>query len=168
MKLHTPVMERLVAGITLGLAFVVMASIIVPDHSAADDGGDASHGVHGIHAPAPDVASSHHGGASDHAPAGHPAHAPTPSSGGSVDAHEGLRPLGSLESRGFIIDFYATSVGPRYTVCDASGEELGTLLSLEQIEQHFPELPLPGLDFSGDGLSATSTIMLAEPDVGPF
>ena len=134
MSLPSPFMERLIAGITLCIAFLVMASIIVPDPTAAHDEGFES--------------------TTDGQP---PLDVPT------TDPHEGLVSLGSLESRGYFVEFYATSVGPRYTVCDGEGAELGILLSAEQVAEHFPELPLPQVDFS-----ATSTIMLAEPEPQPW
>jgi hypothetical protein len=132
-------MERLIAGITLGIAFLVMASIIVPDPSVAHDGAEGE--VEEVE--------------------GHP-----PETGfdmPSTDPHEGLRSLGTLESNGYTVEVYATQVGTRYTVCDSDGFELGTLLTAEQVERYYPELPLPTLDFS-----ATSTIMLAEPESQPY
>ncbi|MHC5005250.1 MAG: hypothetical protein ACYTJ0_19280 [Planctomycetota bacterium] len=134
----SPTVERLIAGITLGIAFLVMASIIVPDPTEAHDGDHAATiGPDASHGEGPDLP--------------------------STDPHEGLRSLGSLDCNGYRLDVYATQVGPRYTVCDPSGDELGVLLTAEQVQAYYPELPLPELDFS-----ASSTIMMAEPESRPW
>ena len=63
----------------------------------------------------------------------------------STNAHEGLKLLGELESRQYRVKVFATAAGPRYSVVDrVNGEELGTLMTAEQIARHFgEELNLP-------------------------
>lgn len=64
----------------------------------------------------------------------------------STVAHEGLLSLGELESPQYRVKVYATTSGPRYSVLDSDGNELGTLLTSEQVAQWYGEdLPLPKL-----------------------
>ena len=117
-------MERLIAGITLGLAFLVMASIFVPERTHA--GGETGH--------------------------------ETPA--GSTDPHQGLRSLGTLEDDCYRVTIYATTHGPRFSVSDRyEGRELGALLTADQVGRYFPDLLLPGMDFS-----APMHLMLVDPD----
>ncbi|MHC4990524.1 MAG: hypothetical protein ACYTGC_06040 [Planctomycetota bacterium] len=138
------IVERTVAGITLGVAFLIMASIIVPEDSGATERG---------HAPAtgsitPDES---HAGVSD-------SHVLP-----STDPHEGLRQLGSIEGAGYLVCIFATQTGPRYSIYDAESEaELATLMTAEQVSEHFPDLPLDRLEISPPGL------MLAEPTSSPW
>jgi hypothetical protein len=123
-------MERLIAAVTLLICFLVMASIFAPGPTQA--------------------------GERD----GHDQQHLQPEQGVSTDPHAGLLSLGMLEDSCYAVHIYATSHGPRYSIYDSTdGEELGVLLSAEQVERYFPELPLSRLDFS-----ATTTLMLAEPD----
>jgi hypothetical protein len=76
----------------------------------------------------------------------------------STDPHAGLRSLGAIESAGVRVEIYATTSGPRFTVYDGrSGKALGTLLSLEQVDQAFPELMLPAK------VNGSSLLMLVDP-----
>ena len=122
-------MERVVAGVCLTIAFIVMASIISP-------GGSHAEGTDG----------PHHGAA-------HPI-------GASSNAHAGLPSLGVIEDGDYRIEIYATSEGPRYSLFELeSGEEVGTLLSLEKVTEWFPDLHLPEMNRQ-DG---TGPIMMADP-----
>ena len=79
--------------------------------------------------------------------------------GPSTDPHEGLAALGSLEDDGYRVHIYATDDGPRYSIYDIStGRELGVLLKAEQVEELFPDLPVPSMDFATSG-----PLMFAEP-----
>ena len=80
----------------------------------------------------------------------------------SVDPHEGLRSLGTLEDDRFTVNVFASDEGPLYSIYSAeTGEVIGILLTPEQVERQFPDLPLPQLDFS-----ATGPVMLADtPDL---
>ncbi|MBT8485218.1 MAG: hypothetical protein HKO59_00915 [Phycisphaerales bacterium] len=77
----------------------------------------------------------------------------------STDPHEGLRDLGTIEDNAFRVTIYATPEGPRYSVYDrTTAELLRPLLTAEEVEQEFPELPVNGMDI-GSG----SMLMLAQP-----
>ncbi len=116
-------MERIVAGVAMCIAFVVMASVF---------------------SPAPSHGELHPEGETHHEPA-------------SVDPHEDLLSLGSIEHGRFMVRMWSTTRGPRYSVYDiADGTELGVLLSLEQVDVQFPELDLGSLDHG-------TKLMLAEP-----
>ena len=61
----------------------------------------------------------------------------------SVDAHDGLTSLGELKGVRHTVKIFATPEGPRYTVLDTDGVELGTLMSMRQVIRHFgDDLPL--------------------------
>ena len=110
------VMERIVAGLALSIAFIVMASIFVPHATKADDQ--------------------------------------------SVDPHHGLTSLGSVENVRYIVDIYATQVGPRYTVTEKrSGERVAVLMDADRVQANFPDLPLPEMDMG------PTQLMLADPAV---
>jgi hypothetical protein len=126
-------MQRLIAGMCCFIAFLVMASVMAP---APSQGQDHATGE----------APSAHGG--DDAP--------------SADAHAGLVQLGSVEDRAHLIRIYQTDLGPRYSIYERDTmRELGTLLSLDQSERFFPDLPLRRL-LADDG----SALMLAAPRDG--
>lgn len=71
----------------------------------------------------------------------------SPATSISTDPHAGLRSLGSLEGGRYVIRMYATEQGARYSVYDQSGAELGVLLTPEQVQQRFEDLPLPAIEF---------------------
>lgn len=122
------VLRRVLVGLSCVLAFLVMASVITPEQTRAG-------GVQNQH-PWPGI------------PPRSVEHAAL-SARQSTDAHSGLQSLGSIEDRGMCVTIYATEVGPRYTIHDAkTGEELGTLLSLEQAQRAFPDLDLGGMEFN--------------------
>src|SRR5690606_7107464 len=147
-----PLIRRLIGSLGVIAAFLVMASVFTPDPTRAfgppvappgsaanNTGNDPDAG------PSPDN-SGHHGFANH----------------SSVDPHEGLPLLGSLENNQLIIKVYGTSVGPRYSICDAqSGDTLGELLTAEQAHLLVPELDLSTIDFSAP--TATPTLMMVEP-----
>jgi hypothetical protein len=131
MKFISPPMQRLLAGLALIGAFLVMASVFVPLDTGAEPLVPLTPFEPHIPSPQSELDGS--------AP-------PWP----SVDPHEGLRSLGSLEQGSYIVFIYATEGGPRYTVYERSNnQEIATLLSAERVQELFPELPLPSIDFSG-------------------
>ena len=61
----------------------------------------------------------------------------------SVDAHDGLSSLGEIKGLRHTVKIFATSDGPRYSIFDTDGAEIGTLLSMRQVIRHFgDDLPL--------------------------
>lgn len=107
--------------VACGVAFIAMASVFVPFDSYGERDS--------IDTPDPAVVPPHE----QH---------------GSVDPHEGLAQIGTLEHSCYFVRVYATEREPRYSVYDRTdGRELGVLLSEEQVEEWFPELPLRGIDF---------------------
>lgn len=111
-------MERLIAALCFGFAFVVAASVIVPGGSHAED----DHNPLGAHV---DEASSH-------------AHAPK--------EEHGLPSLGSIEDNTYRIEVFATEDGPRYTIIELeTGHTEAELMSEEQVHQYYPDLQLPGM-----------------------
>ena len=126
-------MERLIAGICLTIAFVVMASVFNPGGSHAED---------------------HHGATAAHS------HLDAALPPGSSDPHLGLPSLGAVEDDGYRIEIYATDSGPRYTIIDLKrGLEVGTLLSIEQATDWFPDLHLPDMNID----DASGPVMMADP-----
>ncbi len=64
----------------------------------------------------------------------------------SADAHDGLASLGELKGVRHTVKIFATPEGPRYSIFDTDGVEIGTLLSKGQVIRHFgDDLPLPEL-----------------------
>jgi len=76
----------------------------------------------------------------------------------SVDAHAGLSSLGEIKGVRHTVNIFATSDGPRYTIFGPDGMEIGTLLSMRQVIQHFDDLPLG--EFQAD---APVQLMHTEP-----
>src|SRR5262245_8387718 len=139
--------RRIGVAFVLAGAFIVMASVFSPQRSKAGD---------------PSVVDG--ANASE-----------TSSLAQSTNPHEGLRSLGSLESRGYVIHMYATSNpgsdaegrggtgGALYSVYEkSSGRDLGALMTPEHVQQWFPEVQLPTLDFSAP--TGQPALMLAEPE----
>lgn len=136
--------SRLLAGIALLVAFVIMASVFVPGRIEAQDDKYWPRPIDRVeqHETADefDVFNEH----------------------SSTDPHEGLPMLGTLEFANHIVHIYATDFGARYSVYERTtgGEvELGVLLSVEQMSEHFPDLPLNSVEDSSDRL-----IMFAPPN----
>jgi hypothetical protein len=77
----------------------------------------------------------------------------------SVDAHDGLASLGEIKGVRHTVKIFATSQGPRYSIFDIDGVEIGTLLSMRQVIQHFND-DLPLGEFQAD---APVQLMHAEP-----
>ena len=77
----------------------------------------------------------------------------------SADAHDGLSSLGELKGVRHTVKIFATSEGPRYSIYDTDGVEIGTLLSIRQVRQHFDD-DLPLGEFQAD---APVQLMHAEP-----
>jgi len=140
--------ERIVAGLVLGISFLVMASIIVPHSTQATSNDHAITHPDAIHHPAPTTA-----------------HTPSHDTS-STDPHEGLAMIGSIEGSCYLVRIYAGETQPLYTVTDLTdGRELGTLMTAEQTAARFPDLPVTTMDFSADDSStfAPRIIMLADP-----
>lgn len=92
---------------------------------------------------------------------------PSQSTAASTDPHDGLRSLGSVESLSHVVRIYAAAQGPRYSVFTHAGEELGVLMTAEQVARYFPELQLPEVDFSAPPVDgAAGPVMLM--DIDPF
>jgi len=153
---HSPttsrvVMERVIAVAALGIALIVMGSIIVPSESPA--GSSEAEGDHSSsgsdHAPGVDQAEEGERHSAEHS---------------SAAGHD-LPNIGIFEGRRYRIAMFATDVGVRYTVIDATtGETLGELLSLKQAKQWFPDASLWDTDFSAPSESDSDTIMYTDPD----
>ncbi len=77
----------------------------------------------------------------------------------SADAHDGLYSLGEIKGLRQTVKIFATPEGPRYTIYDTDGVEIGTLLSIRQVIQHFND-DLPLGEFQAD---APVKLMHAEP-----
>ena len=136
--LHTPqILKRILVTLTLGLAFIVMASIFTPDRSRASGEGGAPRTSRG--------------------------HDRRSGANGSTDAHAGLNSLGMIETGRYAIEIFATDSGPRYTITALdSGDELGTLLTTEQVQMLLPDVDIKSLDFSANK-SDSQQLMLADP-----
>lgn len=77
----------------------------------------------------------------------------------SADAHDGLYSLGEIKGLRQTVKIFATPEGPRYTIYDTDGVEIGTLLSIRQVIQHFND-DLPLREFQAD---APVQLMHTEP-----
>ncbi len=77
----------------------------------------------------------------------------------SVDAHDGLSSLGELKGVRHTVKIFATPDGPRYSIFDTDGVEIGTLLSIRQVIRHFGD-DLPLGEFQAD---APVQLMHVEP-----
>lgn len=128
MKRLPPIAERLLAAVGLALGFLFMASIFVPDWSLAE--GEPAR----IARPADPRGQTL---VEQHAP--------------SVDPHEGLVSLGSIESEEYTIRIYGNADQPLYSIYTTDGELLATLLTADRVAELFPELPLPNLEFDALG-----------------
>lgn len=153
-------LRRAAAIVVLGLAFLFMGSVFAPDRTTA--GERAELGAAGT---APLVRRS-------------PAEAGvTETAGASVDPHEGLRALGSLESGRYLIDIYATPQGPRYSVYERSAEAdrtaaqpklIGALLRADQVRGLVPEIQLESMDFSAPAGGPTQIMTADEHAIGDW
>jgi hypothetical protein len=138
------VLRRVLVGLGCVLAFMVMASVFSPSQTRAV----------GPQAKSVQRSASVMSSILEH----------------STNPHEGLRSIGTIDDCTYTVHIYATDLGPRYTIIEnATGNELGQLLSLEQVEMTFPELPLRAWEFNAareDG--PFSVLMLAtERDWSP-
>jgi hypothetical protein len=76
----------------------------------------------------------------------------------AVNPHTGLRSLGTIEGTKHTVMIMATVDGPRYSVYDRAGVKLlAPLLTAEEVETLYPDLPLRTMDF------AEGALMMAEP-----
>jgi hypothetical protein len=141
MSLRAATLRRLVAASLLAMAFVVMASVFSPDRSQAGNSTNSRNEAGGRELGAERESQT-------------------------SDAHAGLHSLGSIETSGHLVQIYCTEIGPRYTVFDRlTNRELGTLLTVEQVNQSYPELHLSDADFSAS--SDLGPLMLADPIESP-
>jgi len=130
-------MQRLFTVIALAAAFIVMASVFVPERARMVEGADG--GV---------------------LPRPH-SQRPTPRADeASADPHEGLSCLGELRDVRYTVKIYATESGALYSVYSSEGTELGVLLTSAQVERRFPDLRVSTTDFSAP------TSDFAAPDGG--
>ena len=60
-------------------------------------------------------------------------------SAGSIDT---MGPLGEMEGAEYDVKIFATPTGPLYSVYGKNGDEVGTLLTADEIARRFPELPI--------------------------
>jgi hypothetical protein len=157
----SPMLKRLTVLLVFAVAFLAMASVFSPERTKA--GGVGLNPVDGSEQQRMTTPREPH---------------PTAA---SIDPHEGLRSLGSLESARYAIHIYATNSGPRYSIYERAdqstakvagqgveGREAGVLLTADQVNQWFPEIQLPAMDFSATDSSVaaeadSATLMLAEP-----
>ncbi len=140
MKQPTLLMERVIAGIALGLAFLVMGSIFVPGRSSAEE-------------------EQTHGAASHNQQAPHSGDARAASSRSEADSGP-LLSLGSVDDGCYTVTIFASDAGPLYSVfSDEEGREIAALLSEDQLRTYFPELDLPWLT-----QERRRVLMLADPD----
>jgi len=131
------IVGRIGVAAALATAFLVMASVFSPQRSKAGD----------LNPQSDDAA-----GTTD---AGLPP---------STDPHEGLKSLGSLEGRAHVVHMYATPNGARYSVYEkTTGRELGVLMTPQRMHEWFPEIQLPGMDFSAP-TDGQVPLMMAEPE----
>jgi hypothetical protein len=149
---NSSVLRRVLATVGCVLAFAVMASVFSPDRTRA--GGINDDPWPGIPPKSIDYSQQHSGQLS-------PATSTSINQDRSqtVDPHEGLQSLGTIEDRGYTVHIYATDGGPRYTIYEkATNSECGALLTEAQVHQAYPDLQLPSLDFE-----ANPSLMMVEP-----
>ena len=146
--------ERVIAGLVLGVAFLVMASIIVPhDTQATPNGPSRTSRLNRDRYSMPVYTQ--------------PRDSFTAS---SINPHEGLFEIGSIESDCYLVRIYSGASEPLYTVIDLyDGSELATLFSAEHVEAMFPDLPITTMDFgTPTGSTSPRYIMLSEPKEHEF
>ena len=137
-RLNTAVVHLLPA-IALGVGFLLMSSVFVPDFSQA---GPDNRGT---------------------APSAAPIMIPVLPE--SVDVHEGLVSLGTIENATYLVDIYSGADEPRYSIYDRlDGSSLGVLLSASDAAAAFPDLPLTSMDFGTEEV----LMMMAVPDYPDF
>ena len=155
-------MQRIIAAIVLGVAFLVLGSVFAPaDSSAATD-----HSEHSDHNAAERHGSDESG--SETPGAGHSPASEMPTeawgevtlSSNSTDPHEGLAVLGSLESANYRTVIYSTEYGPRYSVfCADEAAPLAVLLDQATLAKRFPDLPAADL-----AMGDVTQLMYVDPD----
>jgi len=122
--------QRLATFAALAVAFLIMASVFVPDRTRAASETEASVGALGP----------------------------------SIDPHADLMSLGTLHAGPYTITIHASQRAPLYSVYDRDGSELGVLLTPEQVETRFPDLPIRSMDFKAHpDADAPMHLMRAEP-----
>src|SRR5262249_11617030 len=57
----------------------------------------------------------------------------------------GLRPLGNMLGRNYLTWVYASTEGPRFTICRPDGDILAVDLTAEQVYAQFPDLDVENL-----------------------
>jgi hypothetical protein len=63
----------------------------------------------------------------------------------STEAMPMYKSLGRIENEHYAVEIFSTSSGPLYSVYDREGRSLATLLTAQQVEAAFRELPLPDI-----------------------
>lgn len=165
------VMQRLIAGIALGITFIVLGSVFVPRDTTAG----LERNGHESQTNGQDHDGPH--GASDQQtpndlPNAEPAHndGPPEEAWGDVtitmdtaDPHEGLPLLGTLEGRCYRTMIYGTEEGPRFTVIPVDEPDpIAVLLDSRTLTKYFPDVPQPTIAANGE-----LKTMYVDPS-GPF
>lgn len=150
------VMQRVIAVIALGITFIVLGSVFVPQDTTA---GPSDNGQHNGRAD---------GHTNNHADdAAHPntlpdantdTDGPPTEAWGDVtltqdtsDPHAGLPLLGSLEGPCYRTLIYGTDVGPRFTVIPIGEQDpVAVLLDSRTLTKYFPDVPQPTVASNGE------------------
>jgi hypothetical protein len=83
----------------------------------------------------------------------------------STNPHEWLHSLGSLETLRYSVRMYSTDRGPRYSIYQATtGEELGVLLSADDVLRFFPDLDLRAIKFDAEPSADDAALMIVVPE----
>ena len=86
-------------------------------------------------------------------------HLNSPYKSHSASPYTGMTSLGRIEGTQYNVEIFATTIGPRFSVCGIDGQELATLMTRKQVTRYFGEdLPLPDLQ-----ANSPLQLMHAEP-----
>lgn len=152
MKRISTRIERIVAGLVLGVAFLVMASIIVPADTQATYT-DHSHSGPVNHAGGSAPVNRHSDNNTSH----------------SAEPTASLKEIGTIESSCYLVRIYAGDTQPLYTVIDLTdGSTLGSLMTAEDVDSSFPDLQIMETSFDNFDSSNFHVIMSAEQDSYDF
>ncbi len=134
------VMQRVIAAIVLGVAFLVLGSVFAPaDSDAAPDQQDTGFIPHAPLDELDDHSESEMN--TEYAP---PAEALGDVTLTLIDPHAGLPVLGTLENARYRTVIFSTDAGPRYSVFgNGDSDLLGVLLDRSSLAARFPNLPMP-------------------------
>lgn len=147
------VMQRVIAAIALGVAFLVLGSVFAP----ADTEGSDHDGSHQAEQP---------GQTEEHVPPGanEPGEIPVNAWGDTTlsvaDSDDALPLIGTIEGDRYCMVIYGSDAGPRFTVYARDADQpLAVLLDRDALTSRFPDLPLPELARDG-----SKQLMLVDPD----